>query len=43
MLLKQNLSVEEISAIIGRDQSVIKEYIAQAQLFHPDLFEAENG
>ena len=43
MLLKQNLSVEEISAIIGRGQSVIKEYIAQAQLFHPDLFEAENG
>ncbi len=43
MLLKQNLSVEEISAIIGRGQSVIKEYIAQAQHFHPELFEAENG
>lgn len=43
MLLKQNLSVEEISAIIGRGQSVIKEYIARAQLFHPQLFEAENG
>ncbi|HMR68556.1 MAG TPA: DUF1670 domain-containing protein [Anaerolineae bacterium] len=43
MLLKQTLSVEEISAIIGRGQSVIKEYIAQAQQFHPELFEAENG
>jgi len=43
MLLKQNLSVEEISAIIGRGQSVIKEYIAQAQHFHPELFEAANG
>ena len=43
MLLKQNLSAEEISAIIDRGQSVIKEYIAQAQLFHPELFEAENG
>jgi len=43
MLLKQRLSLEEISAIIGRGQSVIKEYIAQAQQFHPDLFEAENG
>jgi len=43
MLLKQKLSVEEISAIIGRGQSVIKEYIAQAQLFHPELFEVENG
>ncbi len=27
MLLKQKLSVEEISAIIGRGQNVIKEYI----------------
>ncbi len=43
MLLKQKLSIEEISATIDRGQSVIKEYIAQAQLFHPDLFEAENG
>ncbi len=43
MLLKQKLSIEEISAMIDRGQSVIKEYIAQAQLFHPDLFEAENG
>ena len=39
MLLKQKLRVEEISAIIGGGQSVIKEYIAQAQLFHPELFE----
>lgn len=42
MLLKQNLSVAEISAIIGRGQSVVKEYIAQAQIYHPQLFEAES-
>ncbi len=45
MLLKQKqkLSVEEMSAIIGRGRGVIKEYVAQAQLYHPELFEAENG
>jgi transposase len=42
MLLKQNLRVAEISAIIGRGQSVVKEYIAQAQIYHPALFEAES-
>ena len=41
MLLKQNLAVEEISAIIGRGQSVVKEYITQAQTYHPELFEPD--
>jgi DNA-binding CsgD family transcriptional regulator len=38
MLLKQGLSVEAISAIIGRGKSVVKEYVAQAQVYHPELF-----
>ena len=38
MLLKQGLSAEEISAIIGRGKSVVKEYMAQAQAYHPELF-----
>ena len=41
LLLKQNLAVEEISAIIGRGQSVVKEYISQAQIYHPELFETQ--
>jgi len=41
MLLKQNLAVEAISAIIGRGQSVVKEYITQAKIYHPELFEAD--
>lgn len=38
MLLQRALSVAEISAIIGRGKSVVKEYVALAQLYHPDLF-----
>jgi hypothetical protein len=40
MLLKQKLSVAEMSAIIGRGQSVVAEYVTQARLYHPELFEA---
>lgn len=39
LLLKQKLSVAEISAIIGRGQSVVEEYVAQARLYRPELFE----
>jgi transposase len=42
MLLKQGLSVEEISAIIGRGKSVVKEYVAQAQVYHPELFKTRS-
>jgi hypothetical protein len=41
MLLKQKLNVEAISAIIGRGKSVVQEYVAQAQVYHPELFEGE--
>lgn len=41
MLLKQNLRSRDISAIIGRGESVVQEYIAQARLYHPELFEAD--
>lgn len=37
MLLKEHLSVESISAIIGRGQSVVREYVALACEYHPDL------
>jgi DNA-binding CsgD family transcriptional regulator len=40
MLLKQDLSAEAISAIIGRGKSVVEEYIAQARTYHPELFQA---
>jgi hypothetical protein len=40
LLLKQNLRSGEISAIIGRGESVVEEYIAQARTYHPELFEA---
>jgi hypothetical protein len=39
LLLKQNLCATEISAIIGRGASVVEEYIAQARIYHPELFE----
>lgn len=39
LLLKQNLCAAEISAIIGRGTSVVAEYIAQARIYHPELFE----
>jgi hypothetical protein len=42
MLLKQNLNVAEISAIIGRGQSVVKEYVTQAQIYHPEFFETKS-
>jgi len=38
LLLKQGLAVAAISAIIGRGQSVVQEYITQAQTYHPELF-----
>jgi len=38
MLLKEQLSVETISAIIGRGQSVVREYVALAHEYHPELF-----
>ena len=38
MLLKQELSVEAISAIIGRGKSLVKEYVALARVYHPELF-----
>lgn len=38
-LLKQNLDAASISAIIGRGVSVVQEYIAQARVYHPDLFD----
>jgi len=41
MLLKQKLSIEAISAIIGRGKSVVQEYVAQAQVYHPELFGGE--
>jgi hypothetical protein len=41
MLLKEKLNIEAISAIIGRGKSVVQEYVAQAQIYHPELFEAE--
>jgi hypothetical protein len=41
MLLKQKLNIEAISAIIGRGKSVVQEYVAQAQVYHPELFEAD--
>lgn len=39
LLLKQNLCVTEISAIIGHSTSGVEEYIAQARTYHPELFE----
>ncbi len=39
LLLKQNLRSSEISAIIARGESVVKEYITQARIDHPELFE----
>jgi hypothetical protein len=41
MLLKQGLKVEAISAIIGLGKHVVQEYVAQAQVYHPELFEAQ--
>ena len=41
MLLKQKLSIEAISAMIERGPSVVREYVALARQFHPDLFEDE--
>ncbi len=38
LLLKQGLTVAAISAIIGRGQSVVQEYVTQAQTYHPELF-----
>jgi hypothetical protein len=43
MLLKQKLTAENISAIIGRGKSVVQEYIALAREYHPGLFEAESS
>ena len=40
LLLKQGLTVAAISAIIGRGQSVVQEYVTQAQTYHPELFKA---
>ncbi|HXK43865.1 MAG TPA: DUF1670 domain-containing protein [Anaerolineae bacterium] len=37
MLLKERLQVEAISAIIGRGQSVVREYVSLAYEFHPEL------
>ena len=39
LLLKQSLCSAEISSIIGRGESVVAEYIAQARTYHPELFE----
>jgi hypothetical protein len=41
LLLKQKLNVTEISAIIGRGQSVVQEYVTQAQTYPPELFETD--
>jgi hypothetical protein len=41
MLLKQKLNIEAISAIIGRGKSVVQEYVAKAQVYHPELFEVD--
>jgi len=43
MLLKRQLNVEAISAIIGRGKSVVQEYVAQARVYHPELFEGSEG
>jgi len=37
LLLKQGLTVAAISAIIGRGQSVVQEYVTLAQTYHPEL------
>lgn len=42
MLLKQHLGVAEISAIIGRGQSVVREYVMLARQYHPAIFPPEN-
>ncbi len=39
LLLKQGLAVAAISAIIGRGERVVQEYVAQAQTYHPELFQ----
>ena len=41
MLVKEKLNIEAISAIIGRGKSVVQEYVAQAQVYHPELFEVD--
>ena len=38
LLLKQGLAVATISVMIGRGQSVVREYVAQARTYHPELF-----
>lgn len=38
MLLKQRLSAEEISSLIGRGKRVVLEYVQLARQYHPELF-----
>jgi hypothetical protein len=42
MLLKRKLSVQDISATIGRGKRVVLEYVELAREYHPELFEAED-
>ena len=42
MLLKRGVSVEEISATIGRGVTVVVQYVELAREHHPELFEGEN-
>ena len=38
ILLKQRMSAEEISSLIGRGKRVVLEYVQLARQYHPDLF-----
>jgi len=38
MLLKQGMSAEEISSVIGRGRRVVLEYVQLARQYHPELF-----
>jgi len=42
MLLKQKMSVEDISSVIGRGKRVVLEYVQLAREYHPELFEGED-
>jgi hypothetical protein len=39
MLLKRKMSIEDISATIGRGKRVVVEYAELAREYHPELFE----
>jgi len=43
LLLREKMSVEKISSMVGRGKKVVLEYVEQAKTYHPELFSDEEN